>query len=142
MPSPNGVPKYDELIQPTLTALHSLGGSGSNGEIAGRSIVSMGLPAHVVAVPHGKTRLTEMEYRLQWARSYLKIYGLLENSERGVWSLTATGLATKKIDPQEIVQFVRAKYHGKSANLGPPVEEAVGGIQRGAGFAGLAGDAA
>jgi Mrr N-terminal domain len=36
------------------------------------------------------------EYRSAWARSYLKAFGLLENSERGVWSLTPRGKETSK----------------------------------------------
>jgi restriction system protein len=36
---------------------------------------------------------TEIEYRLAWARTYLKGMGLLTNSKRGVWTLTEDGTA-------------------------------------------------
>lgn len=35
--------------------------------------------------------MTEIQYRLAWARTYLKGMGLLTNSERGVWSVTELG---------------------------------------------------
>jgi restriction system protein len=41
-----------------------------------------------------------LEYRLAWA--YLKIYGLLDNSRRGVWALTFKGREVKRVDPKEV----------------------------------------
>ena len=32
---------------------------------------------------------------LAWSRNYLKRFGLLENSSRGVWALTAAGLKSE-----------------------------------------------
>ena len=43
------------------------------------------------AVPHGDGPQSQIEYRLAWARSYLKGMGLLDNSARGVWTLTEKG---------------------------------------------------
>lgn len=37
---------------------------------------------------------TEVEYRLTWTRTYMKKVGILENSSRGVWALTAKGHQT------------------------------------------------
>jgi restriction system protein len=51
--------------------------------------------------------MTEVGYRLAWARTYLRKYGLLENSSRGVWSLTAKGNSAYKINPTVIVKAVR-----------------------------------
>ena len=41
---------------------------------------------------------TEIGYRLAWARTYLKGMGLLDNSARGVWTLTDAG-TTLVTDP-------------------------------------------
>lgn len=38
----------------------------------------------------------------------MKKYGLLENSKRGVWSLTAAANEIEKVDPQDVVRTVRA----------------------------------
>jgi restriction system protein len=43
------------------------------------------------AVPHGDGPQSQIEYRLAWARSYLKGMGLVDNSARGVWTLTEKG---------------------------------------------------
>jgi restriction system protein len=55
-----------------------------------------------------KSSQTEVGYRLAWARTYLKKYGLLENSSRGVWSLTEKAKTLETIQPLEVVRFVRA----------------------------------
>ncbi len=49
----------------------------------------LNLPDKVLEILHGSTSQTEVEYRLAWSRTYLKKYGLLQNSTRGVWSLVA-----------------------------------------------------
>jgi restriction system protein len=43
------------------------------------------------AVPYYDGPQSQIEYRLAWARSYLKGMGLLDNSARGVWTLTEKG---------------------------------------------------
>lgn len=60
--------------------------------------------------------MTEVEYRLFWARTYLKNYGAIESSKHKVWSLTAKGakmLAEDNIDIKEIYSFTQKK-RGKS----------------------------
>ncbi len=106
----NDVPKYHELISPTLAAFHSLGGSASIGEIADRVIEDMGLSAAITQIPcaRGKKsgqaeRMTELEYRLSWARTYLRKYGLIDSSKRGIWHLTAKGRETQRVDAKEVV---------------------------------------
>ena len=97
------VPKYSDLLNPTLTALHALGGSASIREIVNQVIEDMGLSAAIIQVPHGRGKnKTELEYRLGWARTGLKKYGLIDNSERSVWSLTAKGRETKHVDSKEV----------------------------------------
>ena len=105
--SADDVPKYPDLINPTLAALHELGGSASIREIVNQVIEDMGLSAAIIQVPHGQTSMTELGYQLAWARTYLKNYGLIESSKRSVWSLTAKGRETQRIDPKEAIRFVR-----------------------------------
>lgn len=102
------VPTHDKLLKPTLKALHSLGGSASINELLEQVIEDLHLPQNVVEQPHpGKNNQTELAYRLAWARTYLKKYGLIVNSTRGVWALTPSGHEIEKVDPQTIVRFVR-----------------------------------
>lgn len=55
-----------------------------------------------------KNSQTEVPYRLAWARTYLKKFGLLENSSRGIWSLTEKANSIEEVDPAEVVRFDRA----------------------------------
>jgi restriction system protein len=99
--------KYDDLFTPTLKGLHSLGGSGSIEEIEEKVITELNLSdAEINDIHRGNT--TKLTYRLAWARNYLKRFGLLENSSRGVWALTEEGLKTKSIDKNQIKKKVVA----------------------------------
>jgi len=100
------VPKFDELIDPTLQALKGLGGSGSIDEIVLEIVKLLGLPQDVTEVPHGNSGRTEVEYRSAWARTYLRNAGYIENSERGVWALTPKGVLESRVDGRQIAREV------------------------------------
>ena len=101
--------------------MHALGGSGSIQEIYDKVVELERLPEAVVSQPHNEDiDLTEVAYRLAWARSYLKKFGLLENSQRGVWSLTAQAKDLDKVNPQEVVRFVRAQSKKGGAKSAEP----------------------
>lgn len=106
------MPKYHELMNPLLGALHELGGSGSIEEIAQKVAELSGLSEDLLNIPHNleKSSQTEIEYRLAWARTYLKKYGLLENSDRGIWLIVPEKRDIKSVDPQEVVKTVRAEH--------------------------------
>lgn len=100
------VPKFDELMNPTLQALKRLGGSASIDELVPEIVRFLGLPQQVAEVPHGATGRTELEYRAAWARTYLRNAGFLENSERGIWSLTPKGTQAEAVDGRQIARDV------------------------------------
>ncbi len=77
------IPKFDELFNPTLEAIKKLGGSASISELNEEVTKHLHLTNNEIAEAHNE-RMTELEYRLAWARSYLKAYELLNNSERGI----------------------------------------------------------
>lgn len=101
-------------MNPVLKALKALGGSGTNEEINNRVVEIMGLSNVQLEVIHDSERgsQTEVEYRLHWARTYLKKYGLLENSSRGVWALTGKGRETETVSPNVVKKFVRTQRQG------------------------------
>ncbi len=103
------MPTFDALFAPVLAALRALGGSGSVEEIYAKTIELAGISEEVASQLHDsdKGNMTEVGYRLAWTRTYLRKYGLLENSSRGVWSLTAKGNSTDTVDAAEIVKAVR-----------------------------------
>lgn len=99
---------FDDLFNPVLEALHNLGGSGTNQEIEEEVIRILNLGQEEINDIHrGST--TKLNYRLRWARNYLKNYGLLENASRAVWALTPDGLSTKMVEKEEVNRFVRTK---------------------------------
>jgi restriction system protein len=101
------VPKYDDLFNPTLKALHKLGGSGRNEEIEQKIAEILNLSDDDVNDIH-RGNTTKLSYRAAWARNYLKRYGLIDNSERGVWSLTPKGLQTDGVDKTHVNKIVKS----------------------------------
>lgn len=110
-------PNYKFFFEPTLKALDMLGGSGSNEEIYKKVLEITKLPREVVEEMHTFT-MSEIEYKLMWARTYLKNFGAVENSKQGVWALTVKGtkmLKSGEINPKEISQFTNKK-HGQETS--------------------------
>jgi len=105
----SSVPQYHELLNPLLSALHELGGSGTTSEIYETVAQQSDLPDEVAEIPHNpeKSNRTELEYRLAWARTYLKKYGIINNSERGVWVIEPEKRDVKTVDEDNVVQTVR-----------------------------------
>ncbi len=101
------VPTFDQLMNPLITALQGLGGSGSIDEIYERVIQNLKLSEDILSVLHDPeaSNQTEVYYRLAWARTYLKKYGVLTNSTRGIWALAKPDLAT--VDPKDVVRVSR-----------------------------------
>jgi restriction system protein len=102
------IPQYNELFNPVLQALYELGGSGSIEEINNKVIELQQFPADIVDVLHGEGPTTEIEYRLAWSRTYLKKYGILENSTRGIWVISNDKNDIKEINPKDVVDFLRS----------------------------------
>lgn len=103
---PGDVPSYDTMLWPTLVMVSELGGSGSISEISEAVIGRQAYGEQVQSVLHKDGPQTEIEYRLAWARSHLKAIDLLDNSARGVWSLTEAGaalvLAGVPVGPEQV----------------------------------------
>ncbi len=100
------VPSYDKLMIPVLNALINLGGSGTIEEINEKVYELENFSEEILQIPHKEDgSQSEVDYRLAWARTYLKKFGLLENSARGVWNLTKSEIDTKQINTNEIVRY-------------------------------------
>src|SRR5271155_4168934 len=95
------VPKYDELFEPLLKAMRQLGGSASVPEQEDAVAAILKLTEKEVSEIHRGNR-TKLNYRLAWARNYLKRFGLVENSTRGIWSLTPNGSKEQTINKEEV----------------------------------------
>jgi hypothetical protein len=96
------------MMQPTLETFHTLKGEASIQEIFDHVVKIMNINPEVLTIIHGSDgRMTEVEYRLHWTRTYLKRAGLIDNPSRGHWCLTAKGQATQRIEPSQIVATVK-----------------------------------
>ena len=107
------VPPYHQMLWPTLQAIKALGGSGSNQEIEDRAIEIAGYSDEQLGVLHKEGPQTEVRYRMAWARSYLKAVGALDNSARGIWSITEYGQNLDKPEMAGVVRQVREKWSRK-----------------------------
>lgn len=106
----NDLPSFDELIVPTVKAIQELGGSGSIEEINSKVYAIAEISDESLQIPHGEEgTVSEVDYRLAWSRTYLKKFGLLENSSRGIWALSKADIDVNKLDHVEIVRTVKGQ---------------------------------
>lgn len=85
----NEFPKREFFFKPILQAIQELGGSGSNDEINNKVIEILKISDTLLTIMHKNTNQSEFEYQMAWVRTMLKSQGLLENSQRGVWSISS-----------------------------------------------------
>ena len=111
------IPKYDDLFNPVLKALHGLGGSATNQELEDKVIEILQLPEEEAYERREGKSQTRLNYRTAWAKSYLKKHGLVDNTERGVWALTAEGQKTTEVDPGEVKATVREEFANKKRDV-------------------------
>ena len=100
------IPKYDDLFNPLLLAFHQLGGYASVPQMEKKVAEILNLTETELNEPHRGSR-TKFQYNLAWTRWHLKIFGVIEQSARGTWSLTPKGKKLEKVDKNEVKQFVK-----------------------------------
>ncbi len=127
--SSSPVPTFDSMLLPTIQALQDLGGSGTIEEIYNKVVELLNISDTVLEITHGNTSQSEVEYRLAWSRTYLKKYGLLQNSARGVWSLVSTNINFNTLDPREIVKVVREADKNKTEPLDSEASETIESLE-------------
>ena len=92
-------------MYPTLIAVRNLGGSATKSELLERVPEIAGVTDEQLAVlfPEGSGHQGESKvlYRIPWACTHLKRIDALDNSQRGVWSITQKGLDYLEMDRVE-----------------------------------------
>jgi hypothetical protein len=121
--------QFVRCFGPLLDALRELGGSGTPDEVAERIADALHLSDEVQNehLPSGEPR-----YRNQvaWARFYLFREGLIDSSNRGIWSLTERGRATT-LSPEQareiFLKWVRIFQEQRRAKtlMSEPIAEQV-----------------
>jgi restriction system protein len=85
------LPTYRDLMLPLVRAIHSLGGSGTAREITEVVVESQGFSDDDLAVTYEGRNKSILLDRIDWARSYCKLGGVLESPKRGLFLITDLG---------------------------------------------------
>lgn len=100
------MPQVEDLLWPALVAIRGLGGSATISELDQKVMELQSYDEDIQSVVHGEDgRQTELEYRLAWARTYLRGIGAITNSARGVWSVTERG---RTVSEAEVLAAAKA----------------------------------
>ena len=119
-------PSADDLMWPTLRALKAIGGSATIEELLAKVIDINGIPPEVQAIPHTDHRGTKLNYNLAWARTYLKKLRLVDNSSRGIWSITKEGEKIGDAEARLLPQWATRKYsEERNRKRAPAASDAV-----------------
>lgn len=110
-------PRYDDLLMPTLRVLDSLGGSGTISEIDDAVFATSGLPEAALDVVYEKSGAPIFPDRCSWARSYLKMAGLLGSGGRGIWVLTEPGRNELTTGSDDSVRRLVASAYNERAQI-------------------------
>lgn len=118
MATKSDLPEFEALFKPSIECFRARGGSMTIEEMEDAVAAAMKLPDDLRAVVHGDGPRTQFDYELAWVRTYLKKVGALENSERGVWRLTAAGAvmtdAAIAAVPKQVRELDRAERRKRS----------------------------
>ena len=109
------LPKFDDLFKPTLEVLTKLGGSGSIEELYDAMTAAIGATQEQLDVTYPKSGGAVLLDRMSWARSGLKVAGLVTNPKWGIWVLTEEGRTAVEKSNSELRQIVNAAYKASTA---------------------------
>lgn len=97
---------YEDLMIPCFQAIDNLGGSATNSEIDDEIAKILKLTDEEINYMHNNST-TKLKYRAAWARTNLKNVGYIENSKRGVWSITLVGKEVEDIQSVDLINRAR-----------------------------------
>ncbi len=109
MATKSDLPPLVDYLPPVIAALKARGGSATIEELEEDVAHRMKLTDEQRAVEHGSGNRTYFEYRLAWARTFLKKAGAIDNSDRGVWQLTPRGTSMSDSELRGVVSKVRSE---------------------------------
>ena len=129
------LPSYQDLIYPTLKAVAALGGSAQGREITSRVLEDIGASDDLIAITYDNRPKSVLIDRLEWARSYSKLGGVLDSPQRGLYVLSKLGRNTLAMPEDEGIEFVlnmnrevrasRARSRQEASDVAPPIEEEI-----------------
>ena len=111
-------------FEPLIRALRELGGSATPQEARQKIIENEGLSDAVISETRGKSKVNKFENEVAWARNYLVNGGYIDNSVKGVWTLTESGKSvemTKELASFIFLTGVRGNKKNKGNYSEPPL---------------------
>jgi restriction system protein len=112
-----GFPDLPGMMLVSIEALKVIGGSATIQELDEKvaEIEGVSEDEQAFMMGGGNSNVPRLSYYLSWARTYLKRAGALENSKRGVWSLTESGSRINSLEQtKEIQERVKEEEKGKA----------------------------
>ena len=98
------IPTYNDLMYPTLIAIQQLGGSASKSELEEKvpQVADLSDEHLSISFPDDSMNAgtSKVLHRMGWALTNLKKIKAVENSKRGVWSITAEGTNYLDLSPE------------------------------------------
>lgn len=98
--------EFTQWFGPLLNALRELGGSGKPKEVVAEIAKSENVPDEKREEVM-KSGILRFDNQVAWARQYLVWEGLLENSKKGVWTLSTKGQDTFLTNEQSRALFLK-----------------------------------
>lgn len=116
------VPGFEAYMWPIIERLKAHGRSMTNAEMLEDVAQHMGLSDDMLTLRTGKWNELVVAQRMGFARSFLKLGGAVDNSQRGVWTLTPAGAAMSPAEVAGISRKVQREYNQrtKSDRAGSP----------------------
>ncbi len=109
------LPKYDQLMWPTLITLEKIGGSASGNEINDAVIEQLALTSEMLDLWYDSGAGPVIPHRLSWARTYLKSAGYLTSGGRGIWLITDAGRGALKLNEKSLKAAVKAAQKARKS---------------------------
>lgn len=117
--------EFVKWFNPILTALKKLGGSGKSKEV----IEQVAFDCKVndkFREETNKNGILKFDNQVAWARQYLVWEGLLDNSKRGVWSLSELGNKTNlTLEEASAIFYKWQKIHTKVKKNNPNTDKSI-----------------
>lgn len=101
------IPKTTDLLWPLLVGIRQLGGSATIQETMEQVALNLKLTEEDLDQSHTGGPRSEFNYRMAWARTILKYIELINNTSRGVWTITQLG---KQIESEEQTKELWRQY--------------------------------
>ena len=98
------LPSYRDLMLPTVRAVLDLGGSGAAREITATVVETEDFSDEMLSITYEGRDKSVLIDRLDWARSYCKLGGVLDSPKRGLFLISDLGREIASLPDEEALE--------------------------------------